>query len=107
MGAMPTSSLATGPPKAPTARTDFLATSRCVATLKSRIIFAGLKQKQDSAILEGVNGRHAYFVHSYRATESPDNKEWVLATSEYGGDFISAVKKGEVSRQPLVCGHCS
>jgi hypothetical protein len=77
------------------------------ASLISYIIFAGLKQKQDSAILEGVNGRHAYFVHSYRATESPDNKDWVLATSEYGGDFISAVKKGEVSRQPLVCSNCT
>ncbi|GAQ79954.1 glutamine amidotransferase and cyclase [Klebsormidium nitens] len=56
----------------------------------------GLSQKQESAILAGVNGRHAYFVHSYRAVETPENRDWVLATSEYGGEFVSAVKKGEV-----------
>ena len=59
---------------------------------------AGLKQRQESSLLAGVNGRHAYFVHSYRATEAPENRDWVLATSEYGGDFVSAVKKGEVRR---------
>lgn len=28
--------------------------------------------------------------------QSKANNEWVLATSDYGGDFIAAVKKGNV-----------
>lgn len=37
-----------------------------------------------------------YFVHSYRANVTEDNKDWVLATSDYGGEFVAAVNKGEV-----------
>ncbi|CAM6100851.1 unnamed protein product [Calypogeia fissa] len=55
-----------------------------------------LKSKKPSELLEAVDGRHVYFVHSYRATPSDANKEWVLATSDYGGEFIAAVKKGNV-----------
>ena len=36
-------------------------------------------------------------MHSYRATPSPENNDWVLATTEYGGSFISAVHKGEIN----------
>lgn len=64
-------------------------------------LLAGMSQKQDSAILAGVNGRHAYFVHSYRALPTPENRDWVLATSDYGGEFVSAIKKGEVSAQQI------
>lgn len=57
----------------------------------------GLQLQQPSAsLLEGVNGRHVYFVHSYRATPTEENKDWVLATSNYGVDFISAVRKSNV-----------
>ncbi|XP_024393701.1 imidazole glycerol phosphate synthase hisHF, chloroplastic [Physcomitrium patens] len=57
----------------------------------------GLQLQQPSAsLLEGVNGRHVYFVHSYRATPTVENKDWVLATCNYGVDFISAVRKGNV-----------
>ncbi|XP_024529000.1 imidazole glycerol phosphate synthase hisHF, chloroplastic [Selaginella moellendorffii] len=55
-----------------------------------------LHLKQDASILDGVKGRHVYFVHSYRAVETPENKDWVLATSTYGTDFIAAVRKGNV-----------
>ena len=41
-------------------------------------------------------GDRLYFVHSYRATPSEENKDWVLATCEYGGEFIAAVQKGDV-----------
>lgn len=34
-------------------------------------------------------GEHAYFVHSYHAQEVP--KEYVLATTEYGGPVVAAV----------------
>eukprot|EP00850_Spirogloea_muscicola_P022636 SM000304S11858 [mRNA] locus=s304:127174:132029:- [translate_table: standard] len=56
----------------------------------------GICQKKDSDLLAGVNGRHVYFVHSFRALPTEDNEDWVSATSSYGGDFISAVKKGNV-----------
>lgn len=37
-----------------------------------------------------------YFVHSFRVLESDENKSWTLATTDYGGEFVSAIKKGEV-----------
>ncbi|KAK4511168.1 uncharacterized protein ATC70_012381 [Mucor velutinosus] len=38
-----------------------------------------------------------YFVHSYCARYSEDNKDWVLATTQYGDEvFISSVQKGNV-----------
>ncbi|BBN11847.1 imidazole glycerol-phosphate synthase subunit HisH [Marchantia polymorpha subsp. ruderalis] len=56
----------------------------------------GVKLRYPSDLLEGVNGRHVYFVHSYRAVPSEANNDWVLATSNYGGEFVAAVKKGNV-----------
>jgi glutamine amidotransferase/cyclase len=44
-----------------------------------------------------VDDRRVYFVHSYRATPSPENDKWVLATTEYGASFISAIQKGEIN----------
>ena len=38
-----------------------------------------------------------YFVHSYRAVPEKANEDWVLATCDYGGEFIAAVQKGEVT----------
>ena len=37
-----------------------------------------------------------YFVHSYRATPSDANADWVLSTTRYGDDFISSVQQGGV-----------
>ena len=38
-----------------------------------------------------------YFVHSYRAAVTPENCDWVAATTDYGdGPFISAVQRGAV-----------
>lgn len=38
-----------------------------------------------------------YFVHSYRAAVTPENAQWVAATTDYGdGPFISAVQRGAV-----------
>ena len=38
-----------------------------------------------------------YFVNSYRATPSAANEDWVLATSDYGGPFVAAVQRGNVT----------
>ncbi|GFR45822.1 hypothetical protein Agub_g7278, partial [Astrephomene gubernaculifera] len=50
-----------------------------------------------SDLLDGVGDRRVYYVHSYRATPSPANSEWVLATTQYGGEFVAAVNRGSVS----------
>ncbi|CAI7848363.1 unnamed protein product, partial [Closterium sp. NIES-54] len=52
--------------------------------------------QSEPSILDGVNGRHVYFVHSYRATQTPGNSEWVLATANYGEPYVAAVRKGNV-----------
>lgn len=56
-----------------------------------------LEVKKNSGLLSDVppNDR-LYFVHSYRATPEPKNKDWILATCDYGGEFVAAVQKGEV-----------
>ena len=53
--------------------------------------------RRESKLLAKVGDRRVYFVHSYRATPLPENDDWVLATTEYGGSFISAVQKGEIN----------
>ena len=53
--------------------------------------------KRDTGLMADVPpGDRLYFVHSYRATPDVANEDWVLATCEYGGEFIAAVQKGEV-----------
>jgi glutamine amidotransferase/cyclase len=41
-------------------------------------------------------GDRLYFVHSFRATPEPNNEDWILATCDYGGEFVAAVQKNEV-----------
>ncbi|GBF88110.1 imidazole glycerol phosphate synthase, chloroplastic [Raphidocelis subcapitata] len=54
-----------------------------------------LEQRRGSALLGGVGaGERVYFVHSYRAMPTPANEDWVLSTTSYGEDFVSAVLKG-------------
>ena len=52
--------------------------------------------KKSSGLMDGMEGERVYFVHSYRATPSEANKDWVLATCDYGGEFIASVQKGNV-----------
>ncbi|KAK9790518.1 hypothetical protein WJX73_005965 [Symbiochloris irregularis] len=62
-----------------------------------------LEQRRPSSLLADLDHRRVYFVHSYRATPSPGNEDWVLSTTEYGGPFVSAVQRGQA--QPLDDGH--
>ncbi|KAK4760982.1 hypothetical protein SAY87_005875 [Trapa incisa] len=55
-----------------------------------------LKVREGSGILDDVRNHHVYFVHSYRAVPSEDNKEWVSSTCSYGDDFIASVGRGNV-----------
>lgn len=49
------------------------------------------------ALLSRLGDRRVYFVHSFRAAPSPANADWVAATSEYAGEFVAALAKGEVT----------
>ncbi|EMA41103.1 imidazole glycerol phosphate synthase subunit HisH [Halococcus hamelinensis] len=48
-----------------------------------------LDTTRDHPLVEGVNGEHAYFVHSYYADPADENA--VVATTDYGHDFPSIV----------------
>ena len=57
-----------------------------------------LDVRKDTGLLSDVpDGDRLYFVHSYRAVPEKANEDWVLATCDYGGEFIAAVQKGEVT----------
>ncbi|CAI0436372.1 unnamed protein product [Linum tenue] len=55
-----------------------------------------LQIAEDSEILDEIGNRHVYFVHSYRALPSEENKEWISSTCNYGDTFISSVRRGNV-----------
>ncbi|CAN6987734.1 unnamed protein product [Brassica rapa subsp. trilocularis] len=52
-----------------------------------------LQVGKDSEILDDV---HVYFVHSYRAIPSNENKDWISSTCHYGESFISSIRRGNV-----------
>ncbi|XP_072959050.1 imidazole glycerol phosphate synthase hisHF, chloroplastic [Typha angustifolia] len=51
---------------------------------------------KESGILDGIEGHHVYFVHSYRALPSDANKDWVSSVCNYGGSFISSIARGNI-----------
>lgn len=54
-----------------------------------------IKIQKESAILEGIpDSSFFYFVHSYYA--EPKDNEIALAKTDYGGEFVSAVEKGNI-----------
>jgi glutamine amidotransferase/cyclase len=56
-----------------------------------------LRLERDSPLLASYSGEKLYFVHSYRALRDPANADWILASTDYGGEFVSAVQKGKVA----------
>ncbi len=56
----------------------------------------GIRIKQPSRLFSGYRGEKLYFVHSYRAIPNKENFSWILSTTDYGGEFISAVQRGNV-----------
>nr|VFJ97589.1 MAG: glutamine amidotransferase / cyclase [Candidatus Kentron sp. LFY] len=57
----------------------------------------GIQRQKDSPLFSGHGGEKLYFVHSYRALPEPANQDWVLATTDYGSRFVSAVQRGNVA----------
>jgi len=57
----------------------------------------GVVPRKASVLWEGYQGEKFYFVHSFHAQPTPENREWLLATTTYGVEFASAVQKGNVA----------
>ncbi len=57
----------------------------------------GVVRHKQSALFNDYNGEKLYFVHSYRAMASEENREWVLTTTNYSDEFVSSVQKGNVT----------
>ncbi|MDA3785364.1 MAG: imidazole glycerol phosphate synthase subunit HisH, partial [Deltaproteobacteria bacterium] len=53
--------------------------------------------KDGSPLLSGFQDEKLYFVHSYHAPVQKANREWLLATTDYGDEFISAVQRGNIA----------
>lgn len=57
----------------------------------------GVRVLRPSPLFADYGGEKLYFVHSYRAMPGPENADWVLATTDYGDPFVSAVQRGRVA----------
>jgi glutamine amidotransferase/cyclase len=57
----------------------------------------GIRPQRASELFAGYGGEKLYFVHSYRAVPGPENADWSLALTDYGGEFLGAVQKGKVA----------
>jgi len=57
----------------------------------------GVNMVKESSLFDGYKNEKLYFVHSYYGVISEENKSWILATTNYGCEFISAVEKGNIS----------
>jgi glutamine amidotransferase len=51
-------------------------------------------QEKEHSVLNGLNNKDFYFVHSYRF--KPKNKESILANTYYGEDFPSVLCSGNI-----------
>ena len=56
----------------------------------------GIKLWKASRLFSGYIGEKLYFVHSYRPVPDRSESEWILTTTDYGGEFVSGVQKGNV-----------
>jgi glutamine amidotransferase/cyclase len=57
----------------------------------------GVNVRGRSALFDGYDGSKLYFVHSYRGVPDAGDRDWTLATTDYGEPFVSAVQKGAVA----------
>jgi len=68
----------------------------------------GLNFKQSSAIFNGLAGDEKfYFVHSYHVV--PADPSVILTTTDYGGEFVSSIQKGNIIAtqfHPEKSSHC-
>ncbi|CAL4930184.1 unnamed protein product [Urochloa decumbens] len=55
-----------------------------------------LEITKDTQLLQGADGHHVYFVHSYHALPSDANKDWISSICNYGDSFISSISMGNI-----------
>ncbi|XP_062216161.1 imidazole glycerol phosphate synthase hisHF, chloroplastic-like [Phragmites australis] len=55
-----------------------------------------LEITKGTQLLQGADGHHVYFVHSYHALPSDANRDWISSTCNYGGSFISSISMGNI-----------
>uniref|UniRef100_A0A0D9VS29 Imidazole glycerol phosphate synthase hisHF n=1 Tax=Leersia perrieri TaxID=77586 RepID=A0A0D9VS29_9ORYZ len=55
-----------------------------------------LEITKDTQLLQGADGHHVYFVHSYHALPSDANKDWISSVCNYGESFISSISMGNI-----------
>ncbi|WP_296806174.1 imidazole glycerol phosphate synthase subunit HisF [Thiocapsa sp.] len=56
-----------------------------------------VRVERDSPLFADYAGEKLYFVHSYYAEPTAENRDWQLATTDYGRSFLSAVERGRIS----------
>ncbi len=57
----------------------------------------GISPQKHSSLFHGYNSEKLYFVHSYYAEILKENTSWILSTTTYGCQFISAIQRGNVA----------
>jgi glutamine amidotransferase/cyclase len=57
----------------------------------------GLSIHRDSALFKGYEGGKLYFVHSFYGEITEENRPWILATADYGCEFVAAVQRGNIA----------
>ena len=57
----------------------------------------GVNLHKTSPLFASYQGEKLYFVHSYRATLMEEDQDWLLATTDYGEEFVSGVELGQVA----------
>jgi imidazole glycerol-phosphate synthase len=57
----------------------------------------GIRILKDSKLLRGYANEKLYFVHSYHAKVEDTDSQWMMAVTNYGTEFVSAVERGNIS----------
>ncbi|PWZ13233.1 Imidazole glycerol phosphate synthase hisHF, chloroplastic [Zea mays] len=55
-----------------------------------------LQITKDTPLLQGADGQHVYFVHSYHVLPSDANRDWISSICNYGDSFISSISMGNI-----------
>ncbi|MFC1690878.1 imidazole glycerol phosphate synthase subunit HisH [Nanoarchaeota archaeon] len=50
--------------------------------------------KKESKLFDGIDKGYFYFVHSYYVV--PEDKDIILTTTDYGGEFVSGIEKNNI-----------
>ncbi|KAF8683570.1 hypothetical protein HU200_044488 [Digitaria exilis] len=55
-----------------------------------------LEITKETQLLQGVDGHHVYFVHSYHALPSDANRDWISSICNYGDSFVASISMGNI-----------